>query len=313
MTTRSLFIDTSQDPGLQHVAKSEVAAVMTTAREVYGKPDTKNVVINTNIETTKVYVKETFNLPGGSNSQIQINQNGQFLGDSGLTYNAQTDTLRTGSLIVTDNLTLSGTADFGSTLTGYATESYVLDQINIEIANLINSAPGALDTLGEIATTIETLQNDVNNLNQFDQSLNTTDSPTFNEIQVGNVIQNFVKTHTSGYTTCAPNANTVIYTGTWGTSLAGIRMSILVEGNIDGDTSGHHTQMCDAIVSARYLNDSEPVMTVYALTYTTPSQFATFSVRRNAQQQIEVLAFNTNTSENLHTKVHAVDFGSYYD
>ena len=76
MTTRSLFIDTSQDPGLQHVSKSELATALAPAREVYGKPDTKNVVINTNVETTKVYIKETFNIPGGSNSQIQINQNG---------------------------------------------------------------------------------------------------------------------------------------------------------------------------------------------------------------------------------------------
>lgn len=61
--------------------------------------------------------------PGGNNTQIQFNNNGEFAGSSGLTFNSGTDTLRTGSITAVGNVTTD--AYFigdGSRLTGISAQ-----------------------------------------------------------------------------------------------------------------------------------------------------------------------------------------------
>jgi hypothetical protein len=109
----------------------------------------------------------------GSNTQLQFNDANSFAGSANLTFDKTTNTLSV------TNITTTGTANLGSvsnvkitggsnaqlistdgngnlsfvnqvSLTGYATETYVGNAI----ANLVNSAPAVLDTLGEISNAL---------------------------------------------------------------------------------------------------------------------------------------------------------------
>lgn len=73
--------------------------------------------------------------PGGNSTQIQFNNNGEFAGSAGLTFNSGTDTLRTGSITAVGNVTTN--AYFigdGSRLTGISA-----DYNNSNVVSLLSS------------------------------------------------------------------------------------------------------------------------------------------------------------------------------
>ena len=193
---------TNLDPGLAPVREAEDRKVLEelsyTAVNPLKLPD--NYVIN---QVTSVVTNIIQNNPqvGGSSGEIQLNENGQLIGDSGLTYESTTDTLTTGTLNVT-NIKVTGVANLGNvetmvigggypgevlttngaglvewstpypSIAGKSGKFLVTDGINVNwsniayssfattsyvnstIGNLINSAPGALDTLGELANAL---------------------------------------------------------------------------------------------------------------------------------------------------------------
>jgi plasmid maintenance system antidote protein VapI len=110
---------------------------------------------------------------GGTNTQIQFNDGNNFAGNANLTFNKTTGTLTVAqisgngsSLTSVNALTLNNRSDTyfatstqgakadtalqAANLVGYATETYVGNSI----ANLVASAPAALDTLNELANAL---------------------------------------------------------------------------------------------------------------------------------------------------------------
>lgn len=149
--------------------------------------------------------------------------------------------------------------------------------------------------------------------NPFNQNLNSTDSVTFNEITSSALWQNSAKT-LSPIQTLVPGATpTVVFSApNWFTSF---KLVIAVEGQLDGDvTNVDHTQTCEATIAATYNTTAEPIMSVYGIVYTSPTPLATFTVARNLiAGTIEVTAVNSQTTNNLSVRVHAIQFVSRYD
>ena len=95
-------VNTSQDPGLQYLNQREVQNVISPSDN-----SNKKVVYE---EVTKVITNVIqVNAPTGANGAIQFNQNGTYVGDTGLQYEPTTDTLTTGT-VVANNITITGTA-----------------------------------------------------------------------------------------------------------------------------------------------------------------------------------------------------------
>jgi hypothetical protein len=192
---------TSQDPGLEPVRQTEDRKVIEELNYNPANPLSipSNYVVN---QVTQVISTVIQNYPPqGANGQIQINENGQLVGDTGLTYEPTTDTLTTGT-INAGNIHVTGVANLGNvntlvieggnigdvlttngsglvhwanvypSISGQSGKFLVTDGINVNwsniffntfatttdvsnaIGNLINSAPTALDTLGELANAL---------------------------------------------------------------------------------------------------------------------------------------------------------------
>lgn len=158
-----LYVDTLQDIS----STSGNTAIFVTQNQEF----ITNVVSSvTNIINTPV---------GGNVTEVQFNQNSRPAGDSGFTYDAATDTitvagnvvtghLKTNNLLYANGVSWSFSAFSGAyaDLTGkptiptlvsqltndssFATETYV----NTAVSNLVDSAPGALNTLNELAAAL---------------------------------------------------------------------------------------------------------------------------------------------------------------
>jgi hypothetical protein len=107
----------------------------------------------------------------------------------------------------------------------------------------------------------------------------------------------------------------VVWTSTqnW---VSGAKLLIQVETNEIGDTSGWHSQVCEAIIASRgYANGNngvgDPVMTVYGVTHTSVDPLVTFTVQRNATtKNIEVVATRTAAvalSSSANLRVYSVE------
>lgn len=110
------------------------------------------------------------------------------------------------------------------------------------------------------------------------------------------------------------NLPTVIWTGL-NEFITSVKLIIQIEGNVIGDTSGWHTQSCEAIITDRYWNNTgniDPQMTVYGIVHTSPSPMVTFTVQRNpATHLIEVVGRITNIATGtLYPKIHSIELGS---
>ncbi len=125
--------------------------------------------------------------------------------------------------------------------------------------------------------------------------------------------QSFTRT-TNG--TIAAATPSVIWTGLLN-DIASVKLNIQVEGNETGDTSGYHTQACEAVIACRWYGNSgitEPQMSVYGIIHTSIEPLATFTVQRNANTNlIEVVATPTATANQVdpaYTKVYSVEMRS---
>jgi hypothetical protein len=106
----------------------------------------------------------------------------------------------------------------------------------------------------------------------------------------------------------------VIWTGT-GTYITSAKLVIQVEGYELGDSSGWHTQVCEAIISDRYWGNPgslEPVMSVYGVVHTSVAPLITLSIQRNPTTYlIEVVATPTATANGtIYPRVHSVELGT---
>lgn len=131
----------------------------------------------------------------------------------------------------------------------------------------------------------------------------------------GTLVQNQSFTRTTDGTIVAATPS-VIWTGILN-NIASVKLNIQVEGNETGDTSGWHTQSCEAVIACRWYGNSgitEPQMSVYGIIHTSVEPLATFTVQRNSSTNlIEVVATPTATANQVdpaYTKVYSVEMKS---
>lgn len=154
----------------------------------------------------------------------------------------------------------------------------------------------------------------------FDQSFTATGPITFSSGEnntSGAIHQITTRTVTQGITTVEADTSGIVFSANaWQT---GFKLVIMVETRLDDNVDNvDHTQVCEAIIAANYNSSTEPSMSVYGLTYTSPNPLATFTVQRTGYTSggsgtIEVVATNVQTQYDLQVSVHAVQFGSSYD
>lgn len=111
----------------------------------------------------------------------------------------------------------------------------------------------------------------------------------------------------------------VVWTSTqnW---ISGVKLLIQVEANEIGDTTGWHSQVCEAVIASRgYANSvggplGEPQMTVYGVTHTSVNPLITFTVDRNpTTNNIEVVATRTaavDLGTNVSLRIYSVETGT---
>jgi len=147
----------------------------------------------------------------------------------------------------------------------------------------------------------------------YDQSLNTTDTVTFNQVAATEIRQNFSRTKSTTSIIVPGATPTVVYSAP--SFYTSIKLVIAVEGQLDGDvTNVKHTQTCEATIAATYNTAAEPIISVYGIVYTSSAPLATFTVARNTLAgTIEVTAINSQTTNALDVRVHAIQFVSTYD
>lgn len=147
----------------------------------------------------------------------------------------------------------------------------------------------------------------------YDQSLNTTDDVIFDSVTPTEIRQNATRTGSATSVTVPGATPTVVYSAP--SSYTSIKLVIAVEGHLDGDvTNVDHTQTCEATIAATYNTAAEPIISVYGIVYTSPAPLATFTVTRNTLAgTIEVTAINSQTTNAMNVRVHAIQFVSRYD
>ena len=94
------------------------------------------------------------------------------------------------------------------------------------------------------------------------------------------------------------------------TTVAGAKLTILIESNHDSDPTGlRHVQACEAILACQN-NTADPSITVYGVTYTSPTALATISARRNnISNLVEITASTTQTNANndLNIRIYTIE------
>jgi len=108
---------------------------------------------------------------------------------------------------------------------------------------------------------------------------------------------------------CLPGTPTVIYTAR--SDIAGLKMIVFIEGYVNGDSTGPHTQTCEVILAARgALMSGQPAVTVYGIVHTSPTPLATITAQRNLTTgAIEVIATETSglPGTNLSVRSRVID------
>lgn len=98
--------------------------------------------------------------------------------------------------------------------------------------------------------------------------------------------------------------------------ISSAKLIIQLEATEVGDTTGWHSQVCEAVIASRgYANGTngygDPVMTVYGVTYTSTQPLVTFSVRRNIENKIEVVGTTTAaTTDSPALRIHSVEIST---
>jgi len=128
-------------------------------------------------------------------------------------------------------------------------------------------------------------------------------------VDTSQVTINQVITTASSITLPVGTIDGTIYTLS-NTSIAGVKATILIESNHDSDPTGlRHVQTCEAMIACQN-NTLEPDISVYGVTYTSPSALATIAVRRNnISNLVEITATTTQTNINndLNIRIYAVE------
>ena len=104
---------------------------------------------------------------------------------------------------------------------------------------------------------------------------------------------------------CPTGVSTVIYSASQYTS--GMKIVVVMEGHVDGDVTGWHTQTCEVILAARgATNQGIPNATVYGIVYTSPTPLGTVTAQRNpTTNEIEIVV--TPTGLDLYVKAQTLD------
>jgi len=190
---------TSQDPGLESVRQAEDRKVIEELNYNPANPLSipSNYVVN---QVTQVISTVIQNYPPqGANGQIQINENGQLVGDTGLTYEPTTDTLTTGT-INAGNIHVTGVANLGNVNTLVIEGGNIGDVLTTNGSGLVHWAnvyPNVANKSGSFLVT------DGINVNWSNVSLNGF--ATQNDIS--NAIGNLVNSAPSALNTLGELAN----------------------------------------------------------------------------------------------------------
>jgi hypothetical protein len=128
----------------------------------------------------------------------------------------------------------------------------------------------------------------------------------------GSVNQNGSYTRTS--TDTIVSANTVIWVA-HSNLVSGAKLFIQAESNEDGDATGLHSQVCEAIIASRGYVFSvpgpfgTPVMNIYGTTYTSVNELVTFTVQRNADTDlIEVVATaSAESNGTVYLRIYSIE------
>lgn len=141
-TPPQVIVNTTNDPGLTKISAADLARIRANGNATATPTSTGNVV-NVIQPVTKVITQVYRATAGGVDNQIQINENGVFAGDSGLTYDPNTDTLQTGSLIINGGNVSLGQISKIKILGGYNKQILMTDGTgNISWGNNIPTVSG---------------------------------------------------------------------------------------------------------------------------------------------------------------------------
>jgi len=128
----------------------------------------------------------------------------------------------------------------------------------------------------------------------FNQSLNTTDGPSFTGITINGTVNysNGVIQRSGNFVTCSPNMDTVVYTGL--DTFQTLKLLFNIEGVEDGQ-SQTDTQSCEMIV-AKSVRNNTVSGSAYGLVYTSTNPLVTLSTRWNSTiNRVEILCRPTST------------------
>jgi hypothetical protein len=324
-TPSQTIINASDDPGLLYLAPKVNNTVLRASVETdIGNITTRFVPVSQQIvnlfnDNTTVNVT---NEVSGSSGELQFNVGGHFSSDSDLRYDSQTDTLSIKNLILSGNITFGDSSIQSSALSGGGsgfsgsyndltnkptlfdgnynslTNKPTIPSISgLATETYVNNAVSGIS----IPTDVSDLTDNNNLLGQgggssYDQSLNTTDSPTFNNLALNGELQlpNYVKQTTNQSVVCNANVDTVVYTGSdqWQHSF---KLLFKVEG-VETEGQSWDTQTCEMTVAKSYRSDLV-VGSVYGLVYTSTNPLATFTARWNSSlSRVEILCRPTSTT-----------------
>jgi hypothetical protein len=103
-------------------------------------------------------------------------------------------------------------------------------------------------------------------------------------------------------------------------NVSSVKLTIQLEVEETGDSTGWHSQIADAVIASRGFATSfsgpggEPAMTVFGVTHTSIQPLAIFSVQRNPlTKNIEVVATKTaagNSGSIMYFKIHSVEMAT---
>jgi hypothetical protein len=324
-TPSQTLINASDDPGLLYLTpKPKDTIYETSIKTEIGNVTTRFVPVSqqvVNLFNNNTTVSVT-NEVAGSSGELQFNVGGHFSSDSDLRYNSQSDTLSIKNLILSGTITFADSTTQSSASTGggsgfsgsyndLTNKPTLFDGNYNSLSNkpTIPSISGlASETYVNNAVSAITIPTDVSDLtdnnnllgqgggSSYNQSLDTTDSPTFNNLILNGELQlpNYVKQNTNQSVVCNANVDTVVYTGTdqWQHSF---KLLLKVEG-VEVEGQSWDTQTCEMTVAKSYRNDLV-VGSVYGLVYTSTNPLATFTARWNAtSNRVEILCRPTSTT-----------------
>lgn len=136
-----------------------------------------------------------------------------------------------------------------------------------------------------------------NKVNQnFTELYSAIEADNYTLIQTGNIV----------------NSSDVVWRST-STTMSSAKLIIQAEADELADSSGWHSQTCEAIIACRGgLSSGNPVMTVYGNVYTSTQPLVTFTAQRNITTNlIEIVGAKTaacNSSVSL--RIHSIEIST---